>query len=243
MATIQAVSVVVPVYKEKDNVETLITEIQKALTDVCTYEIIYVDDGSNDGTRQLLRSLSQSIPELSVVLHDGNFGQSVAVMTGVRAAQYDWVATLDGDGQNPPSNIPEMIRQLQLQDAPLALAAGIRVKRNDSRFKLFCSRVANNFRGWLLRDDCPDTGCGLKLFPKQTFLQVPQFNHIHRFLPALFRREGLPVINVPVTHRPRIQGQSKYGMFNRLWVGIVDLFGVAWLIARPSRARVVEGAD
>lgn len=229
----QGVSVVIAVYNEIENIEQLINEVNQALANaVKDYEIIVVDDGSTDGSRQYLTELVNKHPQLRLVKHAKNYGQSVAVVSGVRAARYDWVATLDGDGQNDPADLPKLFAAVKQVSQPV-LVAGIRVKRNDSWIKRLSSKIANKIRDSLLKDDCPDSGCGIKLFPRAVFLQLPHFNHLHRFLPALFKRvEGI-IINVPVNHRPRLRGQSKYGTMNRLWIGIVDMLGVMWLIRRP----------
>lgn len=238
-------SVVVPMYNEVENAAPLVTEIKQALQTQVPLEIIIVDDGSQDGTYEQLVTLQKDIPELRIVRHKKNFGQSAGIYTGVKAAQYPWIATLDGDGQNDPADIPVLIAELNAysDNKQSLLLVGNRNKRNDSPVRLLSSRIANNVRKSLLRDDCPDTGCGLKLFPRQAFLQIPHFNHLHRFLPALFKRAGGHVLNIPVNHRPRTRGQSKYGVMNRLWVGIVDLFGVVWLIRRPCAPQVDDGRD
>lgn len=230
---IQGVSVVIAVYNEIENIEPLLSEVQQALANLERFEMIVVDDASQDGTRQRLAELTKSNPHLRVVNHSRNFGQSIAVVSGVRAAKFAWVATLDGDGQNDPADIPKLLAAVQQHpiNRPI-LVAGNRVKRRDTWVKRRSSKIANGIRDRLLKDDCPDSGCGLKLFQRQVFLQLPHFNHLHRFLPALFKRVNGLVINVPVNHRPRLRGTSKYGTMNRLWVGIVDMFGVMWLARR-----------
>lgn len=231
---VQGVSVVIAVYNEVENIEPLLAEVQRALAAVDQYEIVVVDDASQDGTRQRLAQLSQQYPQLRVINHARNFGQSIAVISGVRAARYDWIVTLDGDGQNDPADFSKLFAAAtNTRTHHPVLVAGIRVQRNDSQIRRWSSIIANRIRGRLLRDDCPDSACGLKLFQREIFLQLPHFNHLHRFLPALFKRANGLVINVPVNHRPRLRGQSKYGAMNRLWIGIVDILGVFWLIRRP----------
>lgn len=230
----QGVSVVIAVYNEIENIEPLLAEVQQALVNIDNFEIIVVDDASTDGAGQRLAELRQQYPQLRVVNHARNYGQSIAVVSGVRAARYDWVATLDGDGQNDPADFPKLFAAVTNLNVHLPiLVAGIRVQRNDSWVRRLSSKIANNIRYRLLHDDCPDSACGIKLFQRDIFLQLPHFNHLHRFLPALFKRINGIIINVPVNHRPRLRGQSKYGAMNRLWIGIVDLMGVMWLIRRP----------
>lgn len=244
MSMNNAFSVIIPMYNEVDNVEPLLTELHNSLLSFADYEIIVIDDGSNDGTLQRLNELIPTMPKLRVVRHRSNYGQSAGVYTGVRNAKYPWIVTLDGDGQNDPADIPAMfniIQNLANTNQPV-LVVGHRNKRRDNWLRLVSSRIANGVRAYLLKDDCPDTGCGLKVFQREAFLTLPHFNHIHRFLPALFRRAGGTVINTPVQHRPRMLGRSKYGVMNRLWVGIVDIFGVVWLIRRPCRPEVEDGA-
>lgn len=237
-----ALSVVIPVRDEAENVARLSREIRDALPASRCFEIIFVDDASTDATAERIRSVRDTdVPQIRLLRHDIRCGQSVAVLTGVRAARSEWIVTLDGDGQNDPADIPAMLRILEDRGDELRLIMGNRLQRNDSVVRRLSSRIANGVRRGLLRDGTPDTGCGIKLFHRQTFLELPAFNHMHRFLPALFLRAGAHVTSVAVHHRPRINGQSKYGVWNRLWVGIVDLFGVRWLIRRaPLRANVRE---
>lgn len=235
-------SVVVPVYNEAENIGPLIAEIRAALDGRYAYEVIYVDDGSQDGSAQILAELQPATPQLRVLRHSRSCGQSTAIHTGVRAARAEWIATLDGDGQNDPADIPLLLRALDDPQRPanLQLVGGWRRARKDSALKRFSSRVANGVRSRLLGDATPDTGCGLKLFRRERFLELPYFDHMHRFLPALVLRSGGAVASVEVNHRPRTRGQSKYGLHNRLWVGIVDLFGVMWLKRRSRIPEVVE---
>jgi dolichol-phosphate mannosyltransferase len=230
----QGISVVIAVYNEIDNIQPLLLEILHTLEKLEDFEIIMVDDASKDGTTQRLAQLAQQYPRLRTVYHSRNYGQSIAVVSGVRAARYDWIVTLDGDGQNDPADIPKLFTALNGSDpARPVLAAGIRVQRNDTQVRRLTSKIANRIRDQLLGDNCPDSACGLKLFQRKVFLQLPHFNHLHRFLPALFKRFDGVIINVPVSHRPRLSGQSKYGTMNRLWIGIVDILGVMWLLRRP----------
>ncbi|MEW6590136.1 MAG: glycosyltransferase family 2 protein [Pseudomonadota bacterium] len=238
-------SVVVPVKNEQDNVEPLVREIAAALAGTATFEIVYVNDGSTDATQARLDALKTEFPMLRVIRHRESCGQSRAVTTGVTAARHEWIATLDGDGQNDPADIPALLAKLAdpTQPAHLELLAGWRSKRNDTFVRRISSKIANGVRSRMLRDDTPDTGCGLKLFARETFLALPNFDHMHRFLPALVLRNGGAVVSVPVHHRPRERGTSKYGIHNRLWVGIVDLFGVAWLQRRVRLPVIEPGSD
>jgi dolichol-phosphate mannosyltransferase len=236
------VSVVVPVKNEEDNIEPLVREIAAALAGQAEFEIIYVNDGSTDRTPQVLEGLKTEFPMLRVATHRAACGQSQAVATGVKLARFEWIATLDGDGQNDPADIPALLNALEApsQPANLELLAGWRNKRKDTFIRRLSSKVANGVRSRFLKDNTPDTGCGLKVFARATFLELPHFDHMHRFLPALVQRNGGAVVSVPVYHRPRERGTSKYGIHNRLWVGIVDLFGVAWLQRRVRRPEIVS---
>lgn len=234
-----ALSVVVPVHNEQENVAELVAEIVQALTAHCSFEMIFVDDASRDNTLSSLQSLQQQHPELRVLKHTRQSGQSTAVRTGVKAARAPWVVTLDGDGQNIPGDIPKLLEHRAQSNSPICVA-GWRRDRRDTLLKRLSSKVANGVRSRLLRDATPDSGCGIKLFPREAFLDLPYFDHMHRFLPALFARQGLKTISVAVGHRARIAGVSKYGLWNRLWVGIVDLIGVAWLQRRAKLTNVDE---
>jgi dolichol-phosphate mannosyltransferase len=226
-------SVVVPVCNEEDNVAPLAREIAAALV-TSSFEIIFVDDGSTDGTVRALQDLrAGELPGLRLVRHSFRAGQSAAVASGVQKASGSWIATLDGDGQNDPADIPRLLlAQRDAGNAHVRLFMGNRTTRRDTAFRRLQSRIANGVRGRLLGDGTPDTGCGIKLFERSAFLQLPYFDHMHRFLPALFLRQGHRVVSIPVSHRPRLRGASKYGMFDRLWVGIVDIMGVRWLRKR-----------
>jgi dolichol-phosphate mannosyltransferase len=176
-----------------------------------------------------------------VLHHARQSGQSTAVRNGVKAARGAWIATLDGDGQNDPADIPKLLATaLNPKSDRLRLVMGNRTTRRDTWLRRLSSRVANGVRGGLLKDGTPDTGCGIKVFDRAVFMDMPRFNHMHRFMPALFQREGFDVVSVPVNHRERTRGKSKYGLNNRLWVGIVDLFGVMWLIRRASSRVPVD---
>ena len=232
-------SVVVPVHNEEDNVAPLIGEIIAALRGRIGFEIVYVDDASRDATLARLRALQADTPELRVIRHLQNAGQSTAIRNGVKAARAPWVATLDGDGQNDPADIPELLKRRDAAAPDIKLFAGWRVKRRDSGSKRWASKFANAIRSRLLRDATPDTGCGIKLFEREAFLDLPYFDHMHRYLPALMQRAGWQTVSVPVNHRQRTTGVSKYNNLGRALVGIRDLLGVSWLIAR-SRRTVVE---
>jgi dolichol-phosphate mannosyltransferase len=238
------VSVVVPVRNEAENVEPLLHEIRAALDGRLAYEVIYVDDGSTDATAARLITAAAEFPRLRVIRHAEPCGQSAALWSGVRAARAPWIATLDGDGQNDPADIPKLLAVLRDPTAPpmLRLVTGHRRRRRDSTLKRLSSRIANGVRARLLDDRTPDTGCGLKLIQRETYLALPFFDHMHRFLPALVQREGGATVSVEVKHRPRMRGRSNYGMHDRLWAGIVDLVGVLWLKRRMKHPRIVDGA-
>ncbi len=235
-------SVVIPVCNEEDNVAPLAAEIATALG-ALAHEIVFVDDGSTDGTAAAaLRTRAAGLPQLRLLRHAIRSGQSAAVATGVRAARAPLIATLDGDGQNDPADIPRLLAVRRADSSGrLRLVIGNRTTRRDSWLRRVSSRIANGVRGRLLRDGTPDTGCGIKVFDRAVFLDMPRFDHMHRFMPALVRREGFEVVSVPVNHRERTRGKSKYGLHNRLWVGIVDLIGLSWLLRRASpRVQVSE---
>lgn len=233
-------AVVVPVKDEEDNIDSLLAEIHAALAGE-EFEVVYVDDGSRDATPARLEAARARYPRLRVVTHRHAAGQSAALWSGIAAARAPLIATLDGDGQNDPADIPKLLAVARdvSPNGERFLVAGIRQKRRDSWSKRWQSRIANGVRARLLGDATPDTGCGLKLFPRALYLSLPRFNHMHRFLPALVRREQAPIALCPVNHRPRHAGRSKYGMMNRLWVGVVDLLGVMWLQRRGLRADIV----
>lgn len=235
-------SVVVPVNNEEENIDPLVGEICAALNGICEYEIVYVDDGSSDKTWERLVALSQGLSQLKIIRHRKSYGQSTAIYTGVKAAGASLIATLDGDGQNDPADIPRLLEVFKSADssAGLQLVIGHRRKRQDSWVKRVSGQVANRVRDFLLKDRTPDTGCGLRIFSRDTFLQLPFFDHMHRFLPALILRSGGEIISVEVNHRPRKHGSSHYGIWDRLWVGLVDLLGVIWLQRRSKTADIEE---
>lgn len=235
-----AVSVVVPVRNEAGNIALLVGEIAKALQGHWAFEVVYVNDGSADGTDVELKRLMGLHPWLRRVRHKQSCGQSSAVRSGVAAARGALVATLDGDGQNDPAFIPAMLRALEAGAPKVGLIAGQRVGRKASGFKKMQSRIANGVRGFVLRDGTRDTGCGLKAFRRDVFLNLPYFDGLHRFLPALVRRDGYEIGYVDVVDRPRASGVSNYGLWDRLWVGILDLAGVWWLIRRKKRVPEVS---
>ncbi|RKQ94212.1 glycosyltransferase family 2 protein [Maricaulis maris] len=240
--TVPEISVVVPAYNEAGNVVPLAREIAAAL-DGRSFEILFVDDCSKDATRQELIDAKAELPMLRVIAHRHNAGQSRSVRTGVMQARGAIICTLDGDGQNPPQDLPTVIDALTRDDAPenLALVGGDRsANRQDSAWKKFASRFGNGLRKAMLNDNCNDTGCGLKAFRRSAYLALPFFDHQHRFLPALMIREGYVCEFRPVTHRHRMIGTSKYTNFGRLFASLTDMMGVMWL---NSRARNSRGSD
>ena len=238
-------SVVVPVFNEQDNVAPLIGEIVSALRghallEGSDFEIVYVDDHSRDSTLAKLQQLKAEVSELRVIHHVTQSGQSTALRNGIKAARGAWIATLDGDGQNDPADIPKLLAERGRAGSDTKLFAGWRVQRQDSGSKRWASKMANVIRARMLRDDTPDTGCGIKLFEREVFLDLPHFNHMHRYLPALIQRAGWKTVSVPVHHRARSTGVSKYNNLTRALVGIADLRGVAWLIRRGKVTAVEE---
>jgi dolichol-phosphate mannosyltransferase len=234
-----------------------------------------VNDASTDASKHILLDLQKSYPHLRIITHARRSGQSAAILSGVKSARYEWIATLDGDGQNDPRDILKFIEAVKMDPANQSrddgaastkmdpadnprddgagvsatkslgvnakiLCMGFRVNRKDSRARKISSKIANKIRSRLLKDQSPDSACGIKLFPRELFLQLPHFRNDHRFLPALFIRAGAKVINVPVNHRPRLHGSSKYGLINRLGTGILDLLGVAWLMRRKIDTESLE---
>jgi dolichol-phosphate mannosyltransferase len=237
-APVPVVSIVVPVRNEQDNIAPLIAEIAAALDGRWPHEIVYVNDGSTDATAERLAAEMRARNNLRHIRHAASAGQSAAVRSGVRAARGVIVATLDGDGQNDPAFLPDLIAAIETGGERVGLAAGQRVGRKDTGFKKLQSRIANAVRNMILRDGTRDTGCGLKAFRREVFLALPYFDGLHRFLPALVRREGFGIVYVDVIDRPRRSGVSNYGFFDRLWIGIMDLAGVWWLIRRKKATPV-----
>ncbi|MEM7466697.1 MAG: glycosyltransferase family 2 protein [Pseudomonadota bacterium] len=239
-------SVVLPCYNESENIVDLVNEIAGVMSGnseiIRTFEILVIDDCSTDETVAILRAeFSTGSSPLRILRHRNNYGQSAAICSGVVQAKHPWIITLDGDGQNDPADIPKLIASLlEFDGARLPMICGQRVKRQDSWLRKFSSKIANGVRSNLLRDATADTGCGLKLFSRDAFMRFPRFNHMHRFLPALAKRDGGHIVSVAVNHRPRRHGVSKYGLNNRLWVGIVDLFGVIWLQRRSFRGTELD---
>jgi dolichol-phosphate mannosyltransferase len=236
-----AISVVVPLLNEAENVVPLVAEIIRALAGRSATEIVCVDDGSADNTAEQVRTAMAATPSLRLVRHTRRAGQSAAIVTGVRFARGDVVVTIDGDGQNDPADIPRLLDAwLAEAERDTLMIVGWRARRRDTAIKRFSSRIANAVRARVLGDETPDTGCGLKVFSRAAFLALPAFNHMHRFLPALMRRAGGHVRSIPVNHRPRRRGRSNYGTWDRLWAGLLDLAGVAWLSRRRLAADACE---
>ena len=226
-----AISIVIPAYNEEGNIGRLVEETFDALTEDLLGEIIVVDDGSDDNTASEVRSLNKKRPQIRLIRHAVNAGQSACLRTGIEAAKFDLIATMDGDGQNDPRDIPALARKIGTPgdlESP-ALVGGIRTQRRDTGSKRFASKAANWIRDTVLRDECPDTGCGIKVFWREAFLRLPFFTSMHRYLPALFQTYGFKTEYTPVNDRPRIVGVSKYNNFNRALIGLYDLFGVTWL--------------
>ncbi len=229
------ITVVVPILNEAENIPPLLDEIAQVAKNIPISEIIYVDDGSTDGSFDILQSLKTKYPALRVIKHGQRSGQSAGLWTGIKAASNELIVTLDGDGQNDPADIPLLYHAYcqYVDENPKIMVAGERKKRNDIWIKRISSRFANRIRSGLLKDRTRDTGCSLKLFRRKDYLALPYFDHMHRFLPALMLRDHVRLLHVPVSHRARTRGISKYGTLDRLAVGISDLWGVWWLLKRP----------
>jgi len=232
-------TVVIPVYNEVESIAALLDEICGQLDDKLDYAIIVVDDGSTDSTPGVLQTSRQAHARLRILRHRSCCGQSAAIATGVQSASSPWIATLDGDGQNDPADIMTLYRAMDKSPGAGMLVTGYRKQRRDDWLKRSSSRIANIVRAAVLRDATPDSACGLKVFARDTFLALPQFDHMHRFLPALVQRQGGKVLSIEVQHRPRRRGVSKYGVHDRLWAGIIDMLGVRWL-QRRTRWPVVS---
>lgn len=240
----RTLSLVIPAKDEQDNIAALITEIFRVMRDYPDFEVVLVDDGSSDQTLNIaLRSARSVGGRLVTVRHDQSIGQSGALATGIRRARGTLIATMDGDGQNDPADIPALLQKVNTIKNPDFCIAGYRKNRKDTAWKRFQSQLANRVRDALLHDGVPDTGCGLKLFPRETFLRLPWFDHGHRFIPALVRAIGGEIAVVEVHHRPRTAGTSKYNAWNRAWAGILDLLGVMWLLHRTRVPAISQVAD
>ncbi|HEU4814030.1 MAG TPA: glycosyltransferase family 2 protein [Xanthomonadaceae bacterium] len=233
-------TVVVPVHDEAGNIGPLVREVVGALRGVVAFELVYVDDASCDATLSELLALKVEVPELRVLRHAVRAGQSTAIRNGVKAARSAWIATLDGDGQNDPADLPKLLAAREAAAPEVKLLTGWRVSRKDTAAKRWASRAANAIRRRLLHDDTPDTGCGTKLFEREAFLDLPYFDHMHRYLPALMQRAGWRTLSLPVHHRARGSGVSKYRNLSRAIVGLRDLRGVAWLVRRSHVTRAEE---
>lgn len=231
-------SVLIPVLDEQDNILPLLEELYAALAACPAFEVVVIDDGSTDGTAGRVERVLAEYPTLRLIRHGGRAGKSAALVTGARAAQGLWLAFIDGDRQNDPADIVAMLDSVEANPA-LALVCGVRRRRRDTLSKRLASRFANALRRALLRDDCPDTGCGLKLIRRDLFLDLPAIDCLHRFIPALVKGRGRPYVNLPVKDRPRVAGLSKYTNLHRAAVGLWDLFGVMWLLRRQKRPPAV----
>lgn len=234
-------TVVAPMLNEAENVERLAREIADACTPLAPFEAIFVNDGSTDATGERIAALRVEFPWLREVRHATPCGQSAALRSGVLAARAPVICTIDGDCQNPPAEIPRLVApMIEGPAGRLGLVAGQRIERRDRATRRLASRFANRLRARLLHDDTRDTGCGLKAFPREVFLALPFFDHVHRYLPALVRREGLEVRLIDVAHRPRTGGRTKYTNLGRALVGVQDLLGVMWLLRRRRLPEIVS---
>ena len=242
VAARKTVSVVIPVYNEEGNIGRLVEETLDAVPAANLGEIVVVDDFSTDNGPQEVLAIARNNKKVRLVRHLQNAGQSAALRSGILAAKHPLIATMDGDGQNDPHDLPEMIKAIAPADSDSgpALIGGVRVNRKDTGSKRWASRAANKIRDWVLRDDCPDTGCGIKVFWREAFLKLPFFTSVHRYLPALFQTYGYATEYVPVNSRERLAGVSKYNNFNRALIGLYDLFGVSWLRRRTKNPPVRE---
>ncbi len=234
-----AVSVVVAVFNEAENIPAVAAEILAAFTPGPAFEVLFVDDGSTDATAAAVRAAAAADARIRLLRHAERCGKSAALRSGAAAARAPWIATMDGDGQNDPRDLLAMLRAAEAAGEPHPLVAGIRIRRNDPWSRRVATRIGNGIRRALLRDDCPDTACGMKVFRRDAFLALPGFEGMHRFLPALFRRAGAPLINHPVAHRPRAAGRSKYTNLQRAWAGVWDMLGVMWLLRRMRTPRLL----
>ena len=234
-------SIVIAVFNEAENVDAVTVDVLRAAAPLAPFELVYVDDGSDDATPERLRALRGANAAIRVLRHERRCGKTAALVTGITAARAPWIVTMDGDGQNSAEDVPRLLQLGWEAGEPAPLVAGIRTRRHDPWSRRVATRFANRFREAVLHDRCPDTGCGLKAFRRDAFLRLPAFEGMHRFLPALFQTYGHPLVCCPVTHRPRLAGRSKYTNFGRAVVGIFDLLGVIWLQRRTHRPqRVAE---
>ncbi len=240
MPDMPALSVVVPVYNEAGNILPLLDEVEAALGSVVAYEIIFIDDGSSDGSAAELAQAQAKSPKVRVLRHRKRAGKSAGLVTGFWAARAPWIQMLDGDRQNDPADVARIWQKIQPIPERLGIVAGVRNRRNDGAVKWASSRIANFIRRSMLRDDTHDTGCGFKLIRRDIALRLPFFDGMHRFLPALVRRQGYDIREERIEDRARIAGTSKYGFFDRLAAGIFDLNGVFWLMRRGTRAEADE---
>ncbi len=236
---INNISVIIPVYNEEINIINLLQELKQCLKKKIKYEIIVVDDGSTDNTLGSIKNKIDKFENLKIIVHNKNYGQSISLRTGIKRASFDYIVTLDGDGQNDPADILDLVKNYKMH-VPFYLVIGNRKKRNDKLLRRLASRSAFFIRNFILGDKTPDTGCALKVFKKSDFLEIPFFNHIHRFLPFMFTIMGGKIISINVNHRKRINGISKYSNFQRALVGIYDLFGIIWLRNRTQSSILVK---
>lgn len=235
------ISIVIPVHNEADNIGLLISEINMLPANLSCRTVV-VDDASNDSTPEVLSEIKKGMTNLKVIRHKKKCGQSGAIVTGVENSEGELIVTMDGDGQNDPADIPKLIAAL-LNNEMCRMVIGFRKKRNDSLWRIFSSKTANSVRSFLLKDDTPDTGCGLKVFYRSAFMALPFFDHMHRFLPALIKMQGGEVVSVKVNHRERKKGKSNYGTLDRLWAGLIDLAGVYWLCLRTRQISAGKKID
>lgn len=236
----QKISVIVPIKNEVENIKPLVQEITAALSFEQSFEIIYIDDGSDDQSLDILKDLKQTVPQLRIIQHMTSCGQSSAIRSGIIHAKNDIMVTLDGDGQNIPADIPALVNKLRGAPDAVAMVAGQRKSRNDSASKRYASRMANKIRSAILKDGVRDTGCGLKAFYRDAYLQLPYFDHMHRYFAALFKRDNYDILLVDVGHRSRDAGISKYGNWDRFKVGCIDLLGVRWLLKRRKLTNKIS---
>jgi len=228
-------SVIIPTYNESNNIERLVLEIFNSLSEYKNYELIIVDDGSKDNSLNVIKNIQKNYP-LKLIEHNKNLGQSRSIYTGIKNSSTETIITLDGDGQNNPKDIPKLL-EIYFSSNNITLVSGIRMKRKDNLIKIISSKLANSIRSYILEDNCPDTGCSLKIFQKNIFLNFPYFDGIHRFIPALFNGYGQKIQFISVDHRLRTKGISKYGIFDRLFKGVYDLFRVKRIINKYKKIK------